>query len=211
MAGLRNFFLAVVCALALALPNQATADEYAGEDAGVLIFSVGNVAIPTNFTFSYKRIGTPEGVRVSDNRGSIECRCVGFFSARMSNVDYEGRERGKVIIRRLPPGQYEIYDFGFGGSIGMATTYWSSSTPFAIPFTITPGQATYIGNFARAPSLGTSLQPALGAAGFFVISDQSERDLAIARQKDPNLPEVTVSVADVSAFGHQALLTHEPE
>ena len=47
----------------------------------------------------------------------------------------------------------------------------------------------YIGRFARAPSLGTPLEGELGAAGFFVISDQAATDLEIARRQrlDPQL------------------------
>lgn len=68
-----------------------------------------------------------------------------------------------------------------------------------------PAEATYIGNFARAPSLGTSLEPQLGAVGYFVVSDQSERDLAIARARDLAMPAVRVEVADVSNLGHPML------
>jgi len=93
----------------------------------------------------------------------------------------------------------------------MSVVTTRSARPFSIPFTIRPGEATYIGNFARAPSLGTSLGPVLGAAGFFVISDKSERDLAIARQRRPGLPPVTVTVTNVSTWGHAMLRVDEPQ
>jgi hypothetical protein len=208
---LRLIALALIAAVLPLESSRAADPQYPGEDAGVLIYSVGTLHIPMNFAFRYRRVASPSGGAASDWRGSIECRCVGFFRARRSNVDYDGPERGYVIVRRLPPGDYEVHDFGFSGSMGRAEVNWSSSRRFAIPFTIRTGEATYIGNFARAPSLGTPLQRTLGAAGFFVISDRSDRDIAIARQREPGLPPVRSSVFDVTTLGHPALLAHEPQ
>lgn len=173
-----------------------------GEAPGMLVYSVGSVDIAMSFRFEYRRIATSSGEAVTDNRGAMICDCVGFFNPRPSNLDYRGREAGRVFVRTLPPGRYEIYDFGFRGSIVVENLEWSSSTPFAVAFTIRPGEATYIGNFARAPSLGSRLEPELGAVGYFVVSDQSERDLPIARAKVPGLLPVRMEVSDVSGLGH---------
>jgi len=204
-----NIIRAALFALAFlfgaAGPSHAAAEDYAGADAGILIYSAGSIAMPLSFQFPYKRIALPSSEPVSDWRGQIESRTGGFSRLRVSNAEYDGRETGRVFIRRLPPGEYEIDDFRFAG-----TRRFSSRQPFSIRFTIRPGQATYIGNFARAPSLGTPLQRTLGAVGFFVISDKSERDIALARARVPDLPQVTVSVTDVSTFGHPMLLTGEP-
>lgn len=193
----------VVFAAFLAFPNVASAQD--SDAPGTLIYSVGSVDIAMNFEFGFQRTATLSGEPVTDNRGAMVCRCVGFFRPRPNNLDYYGREAGRVFIQSLPPGRYEIYDFGFSGTLIVAGVEWSSATPFSIPFTINAGEATYIGNFARAPSLGTNLEPQLGAVGYFVVSDQSERDLAIARARDPALPAVRVEVADVSALGHPML------
>ena len=200
---------ALACALLVFSGTAAAAGDYDGPDGGYLIFSVGTLHIPMNFTFRYRSVGPAPGSTRPWN-GVIECRCVGFFTARMANPDYTGQETGKVMTHRLPPGDYEIYDFGFGGAVGSSVTTFSSGQRFVIPFTIRPGEATYVGNFARAPSLGTPLEAALGAKGFFVISDKRERDLAIARVRFPDLAEPTVSVTDVSVFNHPALRASEP-
>jgi hypothetical protein len=189
--------------------SVATAGDYDGPDGGHLIFSVGTLHIPMNFLFRYRSVAPVAGSNRVWN-GVIECRCVGFFTARMANPDYSGRETGKVMMHRLPPGDYEIYDFGFGGAVGNSITTFSSGQRFVIPFTIRPGGATYVGSFTRAPSLGTSLEASLDAKGYFVISDRHERDLAIARARTPDLVEPTVSVTDVSVFNHPALRTSEP-
>lgn len=176
--------------------------QVGGEAPGMLVYSVGSVDIAMSFRFEYRRTATSSGEAVTDNRGAMICDCVGFFNPRPNNLDYRGREAGRVFVRTLPPGRYEIYDFGFRGTIVVANVEWSSATPLAVPFTINPGQTTYIGNFARAPSLGSRLEPELGAVGYFVVSDQSERDLPIARVKEPALLPVHIEVTDVSGLGH---------
>lgn len=204
--GMKWFARALLGALAVlaALPVAARAQD-GDASPGALIYSVGSVDIAMNFTFGFRRIETPDGTRTADNRGTMVCKCVGFFRPRPDNLDYYGREAGRVFVQSLPPGRYEIYDFGFTGTLIVAGVEWSSATPFAIPFVIRPGEATYIGNFARAPSLGTRLEPQLGAVGYFVVSDRSERDLAIARARSAALPPVRVEVPDVSALGHPML------
>lgn len=182
----------------------------AAPDEGVLVYSVSTIRIAMNFSFQYRQTASLSGEPVRDRVRAIECRCVGFFRAQMADPDYAGRETGKVFVVRLPAGQYEVFDFGFGGTVAGLGTSWSSSTRFSMPFTIRPGQATYIGNFARAPSLGTPLEPQLGAAGFFVVSDKSERDRAIALSRDPTLPDFHEQVTDVARFSHTALRSTEP-
>lgn len=200
---LRNGLL-IVWAFLVGAVSVCGAAEYKGADAGYLVYSMGSLKIPINSTFYYRRIGSR-----SKDRGVMEYNAVGFFTDK---PDYEGHETGKVTVRRLEPGNYEVYQLGFAGTlIGTATTYtWSSKTEFSMPFNIKPGGATYIGNFVRAPSLGTSLEPALGAKGFFVISDKHDRDLPIAQKSHPELPAVEVSVTDVSSWGYPVLLTKEP-
>lgn len=208
---MRRLILFLAALLLLPLQQARAADrDYDGPDGGLLIYSAGSIAIPINFAFRYKRIRNPAGGQVSDWSGTIGCGCVGLLRARAGGADYQGRETGRVHIRRLPPGDYEVFNFGFGGSIGSTMVTTRSARRFSIPFTIRAGEATYIGNFARAPSLGTPLQRQLGARGFFVISNKAERDLAIARQRRSDLPNATVAFTDVSGWGHTMLRSDEP-
>jgi len=107
-------------------PLRAATPEYRGPDAGLVVYSVGTINIAMNFTFKYKRVRLASGEAVSDQRGTIECKCVGFVRATMANADFSGHETGKVVVRSLPPGHYEIYDFGFAGSMGPMTVQSSS-------------------------------------------------------------------------------------
>ena len=209
---MRRWIAAIAAGLfSLVLPSVSQAQQSTvAPNEGVLIYSVSTISIAMNFTFNYRRTASLDGEPVRDRVRSIECRCVGFFRAQMSDPDFEGRETGKVFVVRLPAGRYDVFDFGFGGTVAGMGTSWSSSTPFSMPFTIQPGKATYIGNFARAPSLGTVLEPQLGAAGFFVISDQWDRDRAIAMSREPGLSEFQIEVTDVDHFSHPALRSAEP-
>lgn len=212
---LRRFFAIIVAGLFALNANLAFAgkanQEYTGADGGYLLYSVGSIAFGMNYTFFYKYRENGEIDPKSPWNGEISPKTGGMVYLKIKNPDFEGRQSGHVTARRLPPGNYSIESFYFGGSLpGVAAYDWSSAVPFKIEFTITPGKTTYIGSFMRAPSLGTSLEPQLGAAGFFVISNQAERDLPIAARKFRNLPEVMVEVTDVSKFGSAALRNSEP-
>lgn len=207
MALVRHLLVALLALVATPALAAKKSPAYAGEDGGYLVYGVGTIAIGMHFDFPYRRAATPEGTTVDDWKGTIEPTVGGAIYLKIKNPDFEGRESGHVVVRRLPPGEYLIDSLAFYGSSPTGAAYdWSSARPFAIRFTIRPGQATYIGSYMRAPSLGTSLQPALGAAGFFVVADRSDRDLPIARMRLPASCEIT----DVSTFGSAALSKAEP-
>jgi len=204
--------LALICLLPLspawALDRINT--DYRGPDAGTLIFSTSTLRISMNFSFFYKKKGDDRDADSTFGAGDMVCDCVGFWHSTMSDPDYNtGYETGKVQIQHLPPGDYEVFTFTFNGFVGVTGWQWFPKNGFSIPFTIKPGQATYIGNFARHPSLGTPLATQLGAAGYFVVSDKSARDVEIAKKHDPKLPPVTISVTDVTPFNLPNLLPQD--
>ena len=206
--------LSTVCLallLALPLPAHGRDKDYAGADSGYLVYAVGTVRIGMHFTFSYRQTEGADGAPGAGWRGKIEPRVGGAIYLKVKNPDFTGEETGHVVVRRLPPGRYQVDKFFFGGSNLAGTSYsWSSAKPFALPFTIRPGEATYIGSFMRSPSLGTPLQPVLGAAGFFVVANRADRDLPIARAKLPPDTKINAEVEDVSKFASPALRTGQP-
>lgn len=185
---------------------------YDGADGGWLVFAVGTVdGFGMDFGFPYRRLAGADGAAAPEWKGMIEPRLGGAIYLRIKNPDFEGAETGHVVVRRVPPGGYVIDRFIFGGSVpGVGGFEWSSARPFALPFDIRPGEATYIGSFMRAVSLGTPLEPQLGAAGFFVVADRSARDTPLARQRLPAEARMTTQVTDVDAFGSIALRTQAP-
>jgi hypothetical protein len=208
---IRSILVAILALIATpALAAKATA-QYAGEDGGYVAYAVGTIAIGMHFDFPYRRVAGPDGAPVNDWKGTIEPKLGGAIYLKIKNPDFAGRETGQIVVRRLPPGDYLIDNFAFYGSSPLGAAYdWSSAKPFAIRFSIRPGKATYIGSFMRAPSLGTSLEPTLGAAGFFVVANRSARDLPLIGPKLPAGYEVVTQVTDVDAFGSPALRSAEP-
>jgi hypothetical protein len=210
---MRIWFIALLAAL-VALPPAATAKDkdYPGADAGYLVYSVGNVgSVGLDFSFSYRQTATGDGLPARTWKGLIEPRLGGAFFLKVKNPDFAGEEVGHVVIRRLPPGRYAVDSYYFGGALpGVGSFAWRPARPFAMPFVIRSGEATYIGSFMRAVSLGTPLQPVLGAAGFFVVADRSSRDLPIARGRLPADTKVAGEVTDVSIFESAMLRTARP-
>lgn len=208
---LKNFIaIAFVCVGTAVHARDRIDADYRGPDSGVLLFSTSTLKISMNFDFYFKHKGA-ELDSDSIGPGQIECACVGFWHPTMADPDYHDEyETGKVQIQHLAPGDYEVYSYNFGGSLAGTGFHFFPAKPLSLPFTIKPGQTTYIGNFARAPSLGTPLADKLGATGYFVVSNKHERDIAIAKTKEPNLPPVTDAVTDVSQFELPNLLATDP-
>jgi hypothetical protein len=203
-------FLTGVLSFSTACAAESIDTDYNGPDAGTLIFSTSTLQISMNFTFYYERSGDDRDADSIFGAGEIVCSCVGFWHPKMSDPDFDtGYETGKVHIQHLRPGNYEVYTLTFGGFTGVSGLQWFPKKGFSLPFTIKPGQATYIGNFARHPSLATPLEAQLGATGYFVVSDRSARDIEIARKQDPALPPVQMSVTDVGALNLPNLLPQD--
>lgn len=186
--------------------------QYDGADGGYLVYSVGTIRIGMQFTFPYRRIASADETPTADWKGEISPKMGGAWTMKAKNPDFQGFETGQIIVRRLLPGRYQIANFGFSGSgIGGVSYVWSSARPFALDFTVRAGRATYIGSFMRSPTPKEELRSTLGYAGYFLIADRSERDLPIARAKQPSLPDAIIEVTDVEAFGHPALRSHSLE
>lgn len=211
MLAIRSMLVAVLVFMASPALAAKKPAAYAGEDGGYLVYGVGTIAIGMHFDFPYRRIATPDGATVSDWKGTIEPTVGGAIYLKIKNPDFEGRESGHVVTRRLPPGDYLIENFAFYGSSPMGDAYeWSAAKPFVIRFRIEPGRATYIGSFMRAPSPGPGIVPGIGPAGFFVVADRAARDLPIARTRLPAACEIVAQVPDVTAFGNPILRSAEP-
>lgn len=189
---------------------KAQAKDYAGADGGWLVYAVGSIKFGLDFSFSYAPLAGTAAAADKAWEGRIEPRLGGAIYLKVKNPDFQGDESGHVVVRRLPPGRYSVTRFDFAGGIGGTAYYWSPAKPFALPFEIRPGEATYIGSFMRAASLGTPLRAKLGAAGVFVVADRSARDLPLAAARLPAGTRITAEVTDVTAFGSEALRTEQP-
>ncbi len=120
---------------------------------------------------------------------------------RLDEISYG--DKGVVLVKDLPPGKYEIFDVdNFYNTGYVQKNFWLKS-PVSIPFEIKPGAATYIGEFKAFPVFGNNVFGLPIPAGVrFVVSDQSARDLPIARQKNPNVGEVQIAIPDVDSLNN---------
>lgn len=186
--------LAAVVLLVLVILPAAQAREYRGADAGMLVISMGTIGstVMDTYLLNYKLAEEKPNRLTGDP----------YFWYGPTDIfggpkDFTGREIGQVQVHRMKPGNYEIYTYLLKNAVGISEKVWAPDKAFSIPFTIKPGETTYIGDFAGVALLG-GYYP---VDGYFVLSDQHERDIPIARRKEPGLMPVAISVADPFALG----------
>jgi hypothetical protein len=157
------------------------------------LFGTWGAGPAVGFALFYRKIGEFTGTRTF-----LEPH-ISYSPIEIGNApDFEGHVTGGVTVKHLEPGAYEIYAF----NVTAGSLDWWPKEAFSIPFTITAGRATYIGEFACIPQTRKALFGlAAPEIGYFVVSDQHERDIAIAQKADQQLFPVTVSVTDVSTLG----------
>ena len=194
----------LVCVLAC-LGTETQAREYHGADQGMLVVSLGMIAQGNKPSFdsymmNYKVAGTKTDTFLGEP--SLSFSPVSYFHAK----DFTGRELGRVEILHLKPGNYEIYSSTFHYVQGVQDVQWGSHKDFSIPFTIKPGETTYIGAF-----LGVTLYDGMGfpANGYLVLSDRHDRDIEIAKKKEPGLFPVTMQVSDPQALQIPGIVAKE--
>jgi hypothetical protein len=108
---------------------------------------------------------------------------------------------GGVRTYSLQPGEYEIYNVELFSSNGLALERFSLKKPISIPFTIKPGQTVYLGEFRAMPLEGRNFFGLPADAGVkFELSDQSARDIPIARTQDSRVTTPEIRIPDPAAI-----------
>jgi hypothetical protein len=173
--------------------------NYEGPDAGILVTSLGANAgtVYNGYNLFYrKKNHSPDG------DGMIWWGQASILEGRKLDID-NGSETGIVDVRRLPPGEYEIFNFRVFYNGGNVQKHFSSKQDFSIPFSIRPGRATYIGEFIAVGVQGQNIFGfSIPDGAYFTISNRGERDIAIARQKHAGLGEVQSTVVDPKQVGN---------
>ena len=107
--------------------------------------------------------------------------------------------------KSLPPARYELFTLG----VREYNSSLSSRVPFSVPFSVEPGQTTYLGNYqgyrvARGKNIfGMTL------AGFiYVVSDRLDAELALAHKKNSALnTAATNATPDVKSLRYPLLIS----
>jgi hypothetical protein len=175
-----------------------------------MLFRLGIVAIAMSITIASPALGAENGkVIVALGAGpgssameySLKLRSADGHAFRSvtyvqdhplaNKRDFDGAdENGIVKIISLPAGAWEI----FGAAMDDWPVHYRPLASFQIPFTVAAGQTVYIGDY-RA----TFITDKDGKRNFFFeVTDQSARDIPIARRASGSISAVSVGVPDVS-------------
>ena len=187
----RRRFLSQATATSLVLmsaPGQAASANDAGE--GKVIISLG--MIPTaNYRFVYLNFRMRSGEHhdyFSYHRDDT------IFSSERDFDDQS--ENGIVKILTLAPGEWGIVHF----SAYAGVTQFDSAEEVFVPFTVIPGGTVYIGDYEMITKWGKNwLGMKMEYDPSFVVADKSQRDIPIAKRKDPSIANVTVAVPAIAA------------
>lgn len=179
--------------LLLAAPSAwECSTALAASDDGVLIVGIG-YTMPElrSYAVHYKLSGARESWPFPDPY-------IGYITHGVwaDDPDFQGHETGKVVVKRLKPGNYEFYTIGLEDNTSQGTVYMEARHSFSVPFTIKVGEATYVGDFT-------------GVGNYMVLSDQHERDIPIAQKKMPKLGPVTIAVTDAATLGTSLIRAKE--
>lgn len=175
--------------------------KYAGSDAGSLV-----IAIAAQDGTRYDDYWLYFRKKDRSAEGEIWWGQQNPFDHRKLDIN-DNKEEGIVDIRRLPPGDYEIFNYQAHINSAPLQGRWKAKSDFSIPFTIAAGRATYIGEM-MAVEIGSE-KPFLGSrkheGAYFVLTDKSARDVPIARTKEPNVGEVAITVVDPNSLANPAI------
>jgi tetratricopeptide (TPR) repeat protein len=176
--------------------GQYTETDYAGADAGYVVLSISVNDSGVGFRQLYLDAENANGTVRTAFQLSPD---TGLFSHKNDFVD--GKIMGSVIVRALRPGNYELTRFleGTGDNCGYSSVM---AAYFHLPFTVTPGKVTYLGNFRYEPFLWANTFGAIcTTGGYFVVTDQSARDVALAKVKQAALPtDLQTKLPDFAAL-----------
>ncbi len=116
--------------------------------------------------------------------------------------DYEHPDRkGVVFALALPPGRYEFYNYLIYSANGAYETRWYAKDDFSVPFEVSHGSITYVGDLQFTPYTGKNvLGMNVADGGHFRIINSLEQDLPQLRAKFPDVDWSTVELGPL--FGH---------
>lgn len=163
----------------------------AGEPTGWLVLSLGSryeegkLAPFQNHGLTYRAASGSD-----EDSGWIDVRNDDFKSPDPTKLDIvEGTTAQIVVVVALRPGQYLFTGGWMGTDIGVASQSVESAKGYTQAFEIRDGAITYAGSYLGHVIMGeNALGMDIRAGAYYQVRDQRERDLAIARRRQPQLP-----------------------
>ena len=159
-------------------------NEYQGTDAGRIAIGIGASANThySSYSLNFRKL---------NDKDAEPNRFVYFqhneFSAQKR--DYENpEENGVVQSFRLPPGDYEIFNFDIFLNGGTVQKNFGSRKEFSIPFKVRANETTYLGNYQANLVMGKNFFGMSMAAGaVFVVTNREKADIELAKKRLPNV------------------------
>ncbi len=101
----------------------------------------------------------------------------------------DDRFKGTTFAMSLAPGEYEVYQIDFFYNRGQfGTDYFYAEEDFSMSFVVHKDESIYIGEYLAIPVHGKNfLGMPIPGGGFFVISDQRDRDFKALQASQPEL------------------------
>lgn len=186
----------ISCLMVVGLALSVAGPGRAQDGVGYLVLSIAqrDGTRFSSYELHYRSKATGKTDRVS-------YRDVGLFNLVTDDVD-EKDKTGVVKVERLAAGLYELVTFEVTSGGYPGERRYGPPKPFSIPFTIKPGEATYLGEFMGVSGKRSSfIGIGIHSDPYFVVSDQQDRDMRIARRRHDDIGEVTVTVPDTASLG----------
>jgi len=149
--------------------------DYQGADAGFFVASSGAIkgSIFSNSSVTFRRRDTEDLVSIGYTPKRI-------LSLGGEPADFESsKDSGIVIVKRLPPGEYEIQS-AQGVQYGTYEYRCTKRLAPVVRFTVHAGEVVYLGRYVVTSWRGNCLALA--------ISDEQQSDVAVAKTRVPALP-----------------------
>ena len=139
-------------------------------------------------------LGSSEKIYVSSHRLYIrdaKTKAVADVTYFQENIFYKSERdfdsaesNGAALMVRLPPGDYELYNFSSFINGYPSTTTFTTKSGFVVPFRVEQGKVSYLGEYLAHQVFGRSLIGLRVPAFFYmVVSDKAVRDISVLERK----------------------------
>lgn len=203
----RRNFVAGLAGLGALLSGCATAPaEYQGADAGTVVVGLGMLGETKmeSIRLILQRVGEPAGTPPAFP--SLRYQHRSAMGADKPDFQFDDRaERGVVVVRAVPPGDYVLSGF----SLVWANNSFTPQKALAVRFTVKSGQATYLGNYQFTEVTGNNVWGmTVPEGGFFAVEDRAATELPLAQRKglSPQMPVINATV-DADRLNHPLLMS----